>query len=245
MRRLAEHGYREVVLTGVDITSYGADLPGTPRLGKLVRQILKHVPELEAPAHLVDRLGRGRRRPARRARRRAAADAASASLAPARRRPDPQAHEAPPLARRRDRVHRTGAPAAPRHRVRRRHHRGLPDRDRRRVRALARPRRRMRPHPSACVSLLRAARHAGRAHAAGAASRCARSARGCCARTARRRCAAISTARSARAAACSTESNGIGRTEQFTPVRLAAPTEPGMMLDLTIAGHDGRHLLAA
>ena len=73
----------------------------------------------------------------------------------------------------------------------------------------------------------RAPRHAGGAHAAGAASRCARSARGCCARTARRRCAAISTARSARAAACSTESNDIGRTEQFTPVRLAAPAEPG------------------
>src|SRR5947209_13525258 len=47
VRRLVEHGYREVVLTGVDITSYGAHLPGEPRLGKLVRQILKHVPDLE------------------------------------------------------------------------------------------------------------------------------------------------------------------------------------------------------
>jgi threonylcarbamoyladenosine tRNA methylthiotransferase MtaB len=47
VRRLSEHGYREVVLTGVDITSYGAHLPGEPRLGKLVRQILRHVPELE------------------------------------------------------------------------------------------------------------------------------------------------------------------------------------------------------
>lgn len=44
--RLVEGGAREVVLTGVDITSYGADLPGTPTLGKLVRQILKLVPEL-------------------------------------------------------------------------------------------------------------------------------------------------------------------------------------------------------
>ncbi len=35
------------MLTGVDITSYGADLPGTPTLGALVRQILKLVPELE------------------------------------------------------------------------------------------------------------------------------------------------------------------------------------------------------
>jgi threonylcarbamoyladenosine tRNA methylthiotransferase MtaB len=46
IRRLTENGYREVVLTGVDITSYGANLPGTPKLGTLVRQILKHVPEL-------------------------------------------------------------------------------------------------------------------------------------------------------------------------------------------------------
>jgi len=46
VRRLVAHGYREVVLTGVDITSYGANLPGAPRLGTLVKQILKHVPEL-------------------------------------------------------------------------------------------------------------------------------------------------------------------------------------------------------
>ena len=42
-----------------------------------------------------------------------------------------------------------------------------------------------------------------------------------------------------------TERGGIGRTEQFTPVRLAAPVEPGVMLDVAIAGHDGRQLLAA
>jgi threonylcarbamoyladenosine tRNA methylthiotransferase MtaB len=47
VRRLVTNGVREVVLTGVDITSYGTGLPGTPRLGKLVRQILRHVPELE------------------------------------------------------------------------------------------------------------------------------------------------------------------------------------------------------
>lgn len=40
IRRLTGNGYREVVLTGVDITSYGGDLPGTPRLGRLVRTIL-------------------------------------------------------------------------------------------------------------------------------------------------------------------------------------------------------------
>lgn len=47
IRRLVEGGCREVVLTGVDITSYGDDLPGESTLGALVRQVLKHVPELE------------------------------------------------------------------------------------------------------------------------------------------------------------------------------------------------------
>jgi threonylcarbamoyladenosine tRNA methylthiotransferase MtaB len=46
-RRLVAAGVAEIVLTGVDITSYGADLPGRPRLGSLVRAILRHVPELK------------------------------------------------------------------------------------------------------------------------------------------------------------------------------------------------------
>ena len=46
VRALCERGYREIILTGVDLTSYGSNLPGAPRLGRLVRQILKHVPEL-------------------------------------------------------------------------------------------------------------------------------------------------------------------------------------------------------
>ena len=45
--RLTANGYREAVLTGVDLTSWGQDLPGTPKLGRLVKQILKHVPQLE------------------------------------------------------------------------------------------------------------------------------------------------------------------------------------------------------
>ena len=72
VRRLVGNGYREIVLTGVDITSYGADLPGAPKLGTLVKQILKHVPELErlrlssidfveADRDLLDALARGRR----------------------------------------------------------------------------------------------------------------------------------------------------------------------------------------
>lgn len=46
VRRLVENGCREIVLTGVDLTSYGQDLPAQPQLGSLVRTILKLVPEL-------------------------------------------------------------------------------------------------------------------------------------------------------------------------------------------------------
>jgi threonylcarbamoyladenosine tRNA methylthiotransferase MtaB len=64
-RTLVEAGYREIVLTGVDITSYGADLPGNASLGRLVKQVLAHVPEMvrlrlssidqvEADEHLLD-----------------------------------------------------------------------------------------------------------------------------------------------------------------------------------------------
>jgi threonylcarbamoyladenosine tRNA methylthiotransferase MtaB len=46
-RQVVEQGFAEIVLTGVDLTSYGADLPGTPGLGTLVRKILKLVPDLK------------------------------------------------------------------------------------------------------------------------------------------------------------------------------------------------------
>ena len=138
VRRLTENGYREVVLTGVDITSYGDDLPGAPRLGTLVKQILKHVPELErlrlssidsveADTDLLDAIAEEPRlMPHLHLSLQAGDDL------------DPQAHEAAAPARRCHRVLRAGAAAAARHGVRRRHHRRLPDRDRRHVRALAR-----------------------------------------------------------------------------------------------------------
>jgi threonylcarbamoyladenosine tRNA methylthiotransferase MtaB len=47
IRALVERGHAEIVLTGVDLTSYGADLPGAPKLGALTKQILRHVPELK------------------------------------------------------------------------------------------------------------------------------------------------------------------------------------------------------
>lgn len=46
VRALVARGHAEIVLTGVDLTSYGADLPGAPKLGVLTKQILRHVPEL-------------------------------------------------------------------------------------------------------------------------------------------------------------------------------------------------------
>ncbi|WP_342736556.1 tRNA (N(6)-L-threonylcarbamoyladenosine(37)-C(2))-methylthiotransferase MtaB [Bradyrhizobium sp. B117] len=65
VRTLVERGHAEIVLTGVDLTSYGTDLPGAPKLGMLTKQILRHVPELnrlrissidsiEADADLLD-----------------------------------------------------------------------------------------------------------------------------------------------------------------------------------------------
>ncbi|WP_426231247.1 tRNA (N(6)-L-threonylcarbamoyladenosine(37)-C(2))-methylthiotransferase MtaB [Pararhizobium sp. DWP3-4] len=64
-RKLAESGYREIVLTGVDATSYGGDLPSTPTLGLLAKTLLKQVPEIlrlrlssidsiEADSHLMN-----------------------------------------------------------------------------------------------------------------------------------------------------------------------------------------------
>ncbi|MGZ8401011.1 MAG: MiaB/RimO family radical SAM methylthiotransferase, partial [Methyloceanibacter sp.] len=64
VRRLAGRGYAEIVLTGVDITAYGKDLPGEMTLGKLTRTVLRLVPELprlrlssidsvEADPHLI------------------------------------------------------------------------------------------------------------------------------------------------------------------------------------------------
>jgi threonylcarbamoyladenosine tRNA methylthiotransferase MtaB len=46
-QRLTEKGFAEIVLTGVNLTSYGADLPGTPSLGILVRRLLKLVPAIK------------------------------------------------------------------------------------------------------------------------------------------------------------------------------------------------------
>lgn len=45
--KLLKNGYQEIVLTGVDITDYGLDLPGTPTLGQMMRRLLANLPELQ------------------------------------------------------------------------------------------------------------------------------------------------------------------------------------------------------
>lgn len=68
IKRLVDRGFNEVVLTGVDLTSWGADLPGEPQLGGLVQRILRLVPDLprlrissidsiEVDAALMDAIG--------------------------------------------------------------------------------------------------------------------------------------------------------------------------------------------
>ncbi|TGQ43797.1 MULTISPECIES: tRNA (N(6)-L-threonylcarbamoyladenosine(37)-C(2))-methylthiotransferase MtaB [unclassified Mesorhizobium] len=47
VKRLCGNGYAEIVLTGVDMTSFGADLPGSPKLGRLVKTILKQAPDVK------------------------------------------------------------------------------------------------------------------------------------------------------------------------------------------------------
>jgi threonylcarbamoyladenosine tRNA methylthiotransferase MtaB len=46
VRKLVEAGYNEIVFTGVDVTSYGSDLPGQPTLGQMIRRVLALVPDL-------------------------------------------------------------------------------------------------------------------------------------------------------------------------------------------------------
>ena len=51
---LSENGYKEIVLTGVDITDYGLDLPGTPTLGQMVKRLLIQVPEIKVRLSSID-----------------------------------------------------------------------------------------------------------------------------------------------------------------------------------------------
>ena len=167
VRALVERGHAEIVLTGVDLTSYGADLPGAPKLGQLTKQILRHVPELkrlrissidsiEVDRDLLDVIADDERlMPHLHLSLQSGDDLILKRMK--------RRHSA----QRCDRFLRAGAAPAAGHRARRRHHRGLSDRDRGDVRALAGSGGGMRPDIPARVSLFAAPGHAGGANAAG------------------------------------------------------------------------------
>ena len=137
IRQLVENGYREVVLTGVDITSYGARPAGrADASASWSGRSSGTCRSCRACASPRSTRSRSTTTLLRRDRRGGAADAASASVAAARRRPDPQAHEAPAFcAPTRSASSTTVRAAAARHRLRRRPDRRLPDRGRGDVRA--------------------------------------------------------------------------------------------------------------
>jgi threonylcarbamoyladenosine tRNA methylthiotransferase MtaB len=243
VRRLVERGYREVVLTGVDLTSYGTRLPGTPRLGTLVKQILKHVPELkrlrlssidsiEADHDLLDALANDARMMPhlhlslqagddlilkRMKRRHLRADAIAFCAQVRRLRPD--------VVFGGDII--AGFPTESEAMFARSfdlvdqcgltHLHVFP--------FSARPGTPAARMPALAPAIVKARARALRQKGEAALRRHLDGEIG-----AQRRVLA--------------ESSGAGRTEQFTRVRLAGAAEPGAILDVTIAGHDGRQLLA-
>jgi threonylcarbamoyladenosine tRNA methylthiotransferase MtaB len=243
-RRLVANGYGEIVLTGVDITSYGANLPNAPRLGTLVKKILKEVPELkrlrlssidsvEADADLLNAFGNDARLMPhlhlslqagddlilkRMKRRHSRADAIAFCEQVRRLRPD--------VAFGGDII--VGFPTETEAMFARSldlvdecgltHLHVFP----------------YSPRPSTPAARMPPVAHqtikdrARRLREKGKAA------------LTRHLDGEVGALRQVL-----TERGGIGRTEQFIPVRLPAPVEPGVMIDVTIAGHDGRQLLAA
>jgi threonylcarbamoyladenosine tRNA methylthiotransferase MtaB len=244
VRRLVELGHAEVVLTGVDITSYGADLPGAPRLGTLVKKILRAVPDLarlrlssidsvEADDDLLDALANEPRLMPhlhlslqagddlilkRMKRRHSRADAISFCEAVRRLRPD-VAFGADIIA---------GFPTE----TEAMFARSLDLVDACGLTQLhvfpfsARPGTPAARMPQVNGSVVKDRARRLRDRGAAALRRHLDAQVG-----SRRRVL--------------TERGGIARTEQFTPVKLGAAVAPGTLLDLTMTGHDGRSLLTA
>ena len=243
-RRLAARGYRELVLTGVDITSYGVGVAGVPRLGALVKRILKEIPELarlrlssidsvEADADLLDALGNEPRLMPhlhlslqagddlilkRMKRRHTRADAIAFCNQVRRLRPD-VAFGADIIA---------GFPTETEDMFAR----SLDLVDECGLTQLhvfpfsARPGTPAARMPQIDRDIVKQRARALREKGEAALTRHLD------AQVGSRRLVL-------------TERGGVGHTEQFTAVRLAAPIEPGAILDLTMTGHDGRQLLAA
>jgi threonylcarbamoyladenosine tRNA methylthiotransferase MtaB len=244
VRTLVGRGYREVVLTGVDLTSYGTRLPGEPKLGTLVKQILKHVRELprlrlssidsvEADRDLIDAFASEPRLMPhlhlslqagddlilkRMKRRHSRADAVEFCAQLRRLRPD-IAFGADIIA---------GFPTETEEMFRRSldlvdecgltHLHVFPFSPRNGTPAARMPQVRREVIKDRARRLREKGEAALRRHLAGEVGK-------------RRRVLA--------------ECGSVGRTEQFIQVRLAAPAEPGTVKDVTISGHDGRMLVAA
>jgi threonylcarbamoyladenosine tRNA methylthiotransferase MtaB len=242
--RLVDNGYREIVLTGVDITSYGADLAGAPRLGSLVKRVLACVPDLarlrlssidsvEADSDLIDALANeprlmphlhlslqsGDDLVLKRMKRRHTRAEAIAFCAEVRRlRPD-VVFGADIIA---------GFPTETEHMF----CRSLDLVDECQLTQLHVFPYSPRPDTPA-ARMPQVERPVVKDRARRLREKGEISFRKHLDREigSRRRVLA--------------ESRALGRTEQFTPVRLAAPVEPGAILDVTMKAHDGRQLLAA
>ncbi|MBV8242321.1 MAG: tRNA (N(6)-L-threonylcarbamoyladenosine(37)-C(2))-methylthiotransferase MtaB [Hyphomicrobiales bacterium] len=244
VRRLCARGYREIVLTGVDLTSYGGNLPGAPRLGTLVKQILKHVPELarlrlssidsvEADRELLDALASDARLMPhlhlslqagddlilkRMKRRHSCADAIAFCEAVRRLRPD-VVFGADIIAGFPTETEDMFAGAlALVDECGLTHLHVFPFSPRPGTPAARMP----QVEREVVKDRARRLREKGE--------------------VALRRHLDAQVGRRHRVL---TESRELGRTEHFTRARLAAPVEPGIILDVTVAGHDGRQLLAA
>jgi len=243
-RRFVVSGYREVVLTGVDITSYGTNLPAAPRLGALVKRILNEVPELarlrlssidsvEADVDLLDALANEPRLMPhlhlslqagddlilkRMKRRHSRSDAIAFCERVRRLRPD-IAFGADIIA---------GFPTESEDMFAR----SLELVDECGLTQLhVFP---FSPRPGAPAALMpQVDRAVVKQRARRLREKGEMALRGHLDRE-------IGGTRRVLA-----ESRSMGRTEQFTSVRLAASIEPGVIVDLTMTGHDGRHLLAA
>ena len=243
-QRLCSNGYREIVLTGVDITSYGCDLDGAPRLGALVKRLLKDIPELtrlrlssidsvEADDDLLDALANEPR----------LMPHLHLSL---------QAGDDLILKRMKRRHSRSQAIEFC-HQVRRLRPdvvfgadiiAGFP------TETEAMFARSLDLVDECGLTQLHVFPFSSRPGTP--AARMPQVDRGIIKERAQRlravgeeRLRAHLSAQVGTQRLVLTERGGIGRTEQFTAVRLASAVEPGRFLDLTMAGHDGRHLLAA
>jgi threonylcarbamoyladenosine tRNA methylthiotransferase MtaB len=244
VRRLVGNGYREVVLTGVDVTGYGADLPGAPKLGALVKQVLKLVPDLErlrlssidsieADADLFDALaGEARLMPHLHLSLQAGDDLILKRMKRRHSRADAIAF-CDQVRRLRPGVVFGGDIIA-----------GFPtESEAMFARSLdlvdecglthlhifpfsPRPGTPAARMPQVAAGAIKDRAQRLRVKGAAALTRHLEGEVG----TNRR---------------VLTEAGGIGRTEQFTPVRLGAPVGRGLMIDVAIAGHDGRTLIAA